>query len=67
MKLRNNMKDVRALIDKGRFIEVNPGETVEVERPVFNDKVFQIINDKNRKEIKTFNVVKKDKLNKEDK
>jgi len=65
MKLKNKMDDVRALRDNGKFIEVGPGKIIEVERPVFNKKVFEIINDQKSNEKKTLGFVKKDKLKKE--
>ena len=56
MILKNIAEDIRALRDNGKFIEVGPGETVEVERPVFNDKVFEVVDNhiekKNEKETK---------------
>ena len=66
MKLKNKMNDVRQLRDNGQVMEVGPKETVEVERPVFNENVFEIVNIKKSKETKTLNVVKNEKLNKED-
>lgn len=67
MKLKNIMNDVRALRDNGKFIEVGPGKTVEVERPVFNDKVFEVIDNQKSNEKKTLNSVKNEQLKKEDK
>ena len=67
MKLKNKTDSVRALRDNGQFIEVSPGETVDVERPIFNEKVFEIIHVKKSKETKTLDLVKKEELNKETK
>jgi len=68
MKLRNKMDDIRALMDNGKFIEVDPRETIEVDRPVFNKNVFEIINTKKRKNEETLGDIKNEKLNiKEDK
>ena len=65
MKLKNITDSIRALRDNGKFIEVRPGEIIEVERPVFNEKVFEIIHVKKSKETKTLNLIKNEKLNKE--
>lgn len=65
MKLKNITDSIRALRDNGKFIEVRPGEIIEVERPVFNEKVFEIIDVKKSKETKTLNLIKNEKLNKE--
>lgn len=62
MKLKNIAKDVRALRDNGKFIEVEPGKTIEVERPVFNKKVFEVVNTKKSKE----QIPEKDIVKKED-
>ena len=67
MKLKNITDSVRALRDNGKFIEVEPGEIIEVERPVFNDQVFEVIDAKKSKEKKTLNLIKNEKLNKENK
>ena len=65
MKLKNKMNDSRALRDNGKFIEVGPGEIVDVIKPVFNKKVFEVINVKKSKETKTLDVVENEKLKKE--
>lgn len=65
MKLKNKTDSVRALRDNGQFIEVEPGKIVEVEKPVFNEKVFEVIDDQKSKEPKTLDVVKKEKLKRE--
>ncbi len=67
MKIKNNADGIRALRDNGKFIEVGPGEIIEVDRPVFNEKVFEIINDQKSNEKKTLGLVEKDKLKKETK
>ena len=60
MKLKNKMKDIRALRDNGKFIEVGPGEIIEVSRPFYNPNVFEKI--KEKKDKKTLGVVKKEEL-----
>lgn len=51
------MKDVRQLRISGQIVKVNPGETIEVEKAVFDKQVFEEIevkksNDKNEKPTK---------------
>ncbi|HED06096.1 MAG TPA: hypothetical protein ENI61_05365 [Ignavibacteria bacterium] len=67
MKLKNKMNDTRALRDNGKYIEVGPKEIIEVIKPIFDENVFEIINDKKSIDKKTFNIVKNEKLNKENK
>ena len=50
MKLKNIVKDVRALRDNGQFIEVGPNKIVEVTNPVYNPKVFEVVKIQKRKE-----------------
>ncbi len=63
MKLKNKMDDVRALRDSGEFIEVGPGEIIEVFNPSYNPNVFEEI--KEKKDKKTLGLVEKEELNKE--
>ncbi len=66
MKLRNKTQSVRILRDRqGQIKKIGPGETIEMDRPVFNDKVFEVVDDQKSKETKTLDVVKKEKLKKE--
>ncbi len=50
MKLKNKMNDIRQLRVSGQIVMVGPGETVEVESAVYDDRVFEEINTKKRKE-----------------
>ena len=50
MKLKNIMKDVRQLRIAGQVVEVKPGETIEGDKIVYDDRVFQIVDIQKRKE-----------------
>ena len=48
MKLKNIMKDVRQLRAAGQIIYVKPGETIEVEKPIYDDRVFEVVHVKSK-------------------
>lgn len=50
MKLKNIASDVRKLISLGYVIYFLPGEIKDVEKPIYDDRAFSIVNTKNRKE-----------------
>ncbi len=50
MKLKNIAKDVRQLRIKGELIQVNPGETIEGDKIVYDDRVFKEVNIQKREE-----------------
>ena len=50
MKLKNISDSVRKLTSFGQIVIVRPGEIVDVEKPIYDNMVFEKVNTKKSKE-----------------
>ena len=59
MKLKNKTKEIRQLYDRGKLKLVGPLEIIEVEKPVYDSRTFEIFNEKVEKEKRSIRLPKK--------